>query len=251
MSLRSRLYAVAMAAFVGIGAPPAQAADVPIAVAANLTDAAKEIGRAFQAKTGHRAVFSFGSTGALYTQILNAAPFQVFLSADQATVKRAVDEGNGVAGSVFTYAIGRIVLFSKNPNLVKGEDTLRTATFRRLAIANPASAPFGTAAVEAMQNLGVYAPMQPKIVLGDNIAQAYQFIDTGNAELGLISLSQVVSVQGGSRWPVPEHLYTPIRQDAVLTKAGANSDPAKAFLAFLKGPEATAILEKYGYGKGL
>lgn len=229
----------------------AQAAEVPIAVAANFTEPANEIGKAFEAKTGHKALFSFGATGALYTQITNAAPFQVFLSADQATAKRAVDQGHGVAGTTFTYAVGKIVLFSKNVNLVKGEDTLRTGTFRKLAIANPGSAPFGAAAVEAMQKLGVYAGIQPKIVQGDNIAQTYQFIDTGNAELGFVSLSQVVNVQGGSRWVVADNLYAPIRQDAVLTKAGANSDAAKAFLAFLKGPEAAAVIEKFGYGKGM
>ncbi len=251
MSLPSRLCAAAVAAVIGLGLSLAQAAEVPIAAAANFTDAANEIGKAFQAKTGHKALFSFGATGALYTQITQAAPFQVFLSADQATVKRAVEEGNGIAGTPFTYAVGKIVLYSKNANLVKGEDTLKTATFQKLAIASPSAAPYGAAAVETMQKLGVYAAIQPKIVQGDNITQTYQFIDTGNAELGFVSLSQVVNVQGGSRWVVADNLYAPIRQDAVLTKAGANSEAAKAFLAFLKGPEATAVIEKFGYGKGM
>lgn len=243
--------AAGLAAALTLGSGAASAVDVPVAVAANFTDAANEIGRAFTAKTGHRALFSFGGTGALYTQITQAAPFQVFLSADQATAKRAIDEGNAVAGSQFTYAIGKIVLFSKNANLVKGEDTLKAGTFQKIAIANPAGAPYGAAAVEAMRKLGVYDALARKIVQGDSITQTYQFVDTGNAELGFVALAQVVNVAGGSRWTVPETLYTPIRQDAVLTRAGANSDAAKAFLAFLKGPEAALVIEKFGYGNAL
>ena len=229
----------------------ARAADVSAAVAANFTDAANEIGRAFAAKTGHRALFSFGSTGQLYTQITQGAPFQVFLAADQATAKRAIDQGHAVGGTQFTYAVGKIVLFSKNATLVNGADTLKTASFRKLAIANPAAAPYGAAAVEALRKLGVYDAIAAKIVQGDSIAQTYQFVDTGNAELGFVALSEVVNVPGGSRWIVTDNLYTAIRQDAVLTKAGATSDAAKAFLAFLQGAEAAAVIEKFGYGKGM
>ena len=253
MSGWSRIAAVALATVVGGGAlaaRPALAVDVPVAVAANFTDAANAIGKAFEAKTGNKAVFSFGATGALYTQITQGAPFQVFLSADQATAKKAVDEGNAVAGSQFTYAVGKIVLYSKNAALVKGADTLKTATFQKVAVANPAGAPYGAAAVEAMKALGVYDAVQSKLVLGDNITQTYQFVDTGNAELGFVALSQVVTVTGGSRWLVDDKLYTPIKQDAVITKAGANAAAAKAFADFLKGPEAAAVIEKFGYGKG-
>jgi molybdate transport system substrate-binding protein len=242
---------VAASLAAGLAPTAAWAVDVPIAVAANFTDAANEIGKAFEAATGNKAVLSFGATGALYTQITQGAPFQVFLSADTATVKKAVDEGNGVAGTQFTYAVGKLVLYSKNANLVKGADTLKTATFQKIAIANPAAAPYGQAAVETMTRLGVYDALKPKVVQGDNITQTYQFIDTGNAELGFVALSQVITVSGGSRWLVDAADYNPIRQDAVLTKAGANAAAAKAFLDFLKGPQAAAVIEKFGYAKGL
>ena len=251
MSTWSSLTAAAVAGVVALGVGGAHAVDVPIAAAANFTDAAVDLGKAFQAKTGNKAVFSFGSTGQLYTQITQGAPFQVFLSADQATAKRAVDEGNGVAGTQFTYAVGKIVLFSKNAALVKGDQTLKDGAFQKIAIANPAAAPYGAAAVQAMKALGVYDKLAPKIVQGDSITQAYQFVDTGNAELGFVASSQVATITGGSRWLVPENLYTPIRQDAVLTKAGANAAAARAFLDFLKGPEAAAVIEKFGYGRGL
>ncbi|MSP21020.1 MAG: molybdate ABC transporter substrate-binding protein [Alphaproteobacteria bacterium] len=250
MAVCTRIASATFAGIVALSASAALAVDVPIAVAANFTDAANEIGKTFEAKTGNKAVFSFGATGALYTQITQGAPFQVFLSADQATAKKAIDEGNGVAGSQFTYAVGKIVLYSKNAALVKGADTLKTATFQKVAIANPPAAPYGAAAVEAMTKMGVYAAVQPKLVLGDTITQTYQFIDTGNAELGFVALSQVINVQGGSRWLVDDALYTPIRQDVVITKVGANAAAAKAFVDFLKTPEAIAIIEKFGYGKG-
>ncbi len=240
----------ALAAVLGLGATSARAVDVPVAVAANFTDAANEIGRAFEQRTGHKPLFSFGATGALYTQITQGAPFQVFLSADQVTAKRAIDERNAVAGTQFTYAVGRLVLFSKAAN-VASEAGLRAGTFQKIALANPTAAPYGAAAMEVLRSLNVLAALQPKIVQGDNIAQTYQFIDTGNAELGFVGMSQVVAVSGGSRWVVPDNLYTPIRQDAVLTRAGANSTAARAFLDFLKSPEAIAVMEKYGYAKGM
>ncbi len=249
-SRRAVLAALALVPLLSFPAAPALAADVVVAAAANFTDAANEIGKAFQAATGHRAVFSFGATGQLYTQITQGAPFQVFLSADSTTAKKAVDDGNGVSGTQFTYAVGRLVLYSKDANLVKGADTLKTATFQKVAIANPTAAPYGAAAVETMKGMGVYDGLMAKLVLGDNITQTYQFIDTGNAQLGFVALSQVISVTGGSRWVVPANMHAAIRQDAVLTKAGANSAAAKAFLDFLKGPQATAVIEKYGYSKG-
>lgn len=228
----------------------AHAADVSIAVAANFTDAAKEIGAAWQRQSGNKAVFSFGATGQLYTQITQGAPFEVFLSADQETVAKAVTEKNGVAGTQFTYAVGKLVLFSKNKDLVKGPQTLSEGKFTKLSIANPTAAPYGAAAIEAMKKLNVYDQLAPKIVQGQNIAQTYQFVDTGNAEVGFVALSQVITSNEGSRWLVADNLYSAIKQDAVLTKAGENSAAAKAFLAFLKGPEASAVIEKYGYGKG-
>ena len=175
------------------------------------------------------------------------APYQVFLSADADRPKAAVEAGLAVADSRFTYAIGKLVLWSKSLDVTKGDETLKANAFAKLSIANPKSAPYGAAAVEAMTKLGVYDVIQPKIVQGNSIAQAFEFVDTGNAELGFVALSQLASVTAGSRWVVPQDLYAPIRQDAVLLKTGADDEASKAFLAFLKGPEARAIIEKYGY----
>lgn len=226
------------------------AGEVKIAVAANFTEAAKEIGAAFEKSTNHKAVFSFGSTGQLYTQITQDAPFEIFLSADQSRPKKAVDDGFAVADSLFTYATGKIVLFSKDPDLVKDGKTLAQANFSKIAIANPVTAPYGAAAVEAMKKLGVYEALEPKIVQGNNIAQTYQFVETGNAEVGFVALSQLANHNEGSRWIVPEDAYSIIAQDAVLLKKGAENDAAKAFIQFLRGDEAKAVKEKYGYGAG-
>ncbi len=228
----------------------ARAAEVKVAVAANFTDAAKEIVALFEKASGHKAVLSFGPTGGLYNQITQAAPFEVFLSADQATPAKAIKEGYAVADSVFTYATGKLVLFSKTDGLNLGEATLKDGKFTKIAIANPATAPYGTAAVEAMQKLGVYDALKGKIVQGNNIAQTYQFVDTANAGIGFIAFAQVVLKSGGSRWVVPSTLHAPIAQDAVLLKTGTNNGAAKAFLTFLKGPEARKVIEKYGYGVG-
>ena len=233
-----------------LAAPAARAGEVKVAVAANFTEAAKEIGAAFEKATGHRTVLSFGSSGQLYTQLSQGAPYEVFLSADRERPRKAVAEGFAAADSLFTYATGRLVLFSKNEDGVKGEATLKDGTFSKVAIANPAAAPYGAAAVETMKALGVYDSLVPKIVQGASIAQTYQFVATGNAEIGFIALSQVIRKEGGSRWIVPESLHRPIAQDAVLLETGAGNAAARAFLAFLKGKEARAVKEKYGYGPG-
>ncbi len=230
---------------------PAQAAQTNVAVAANFTDAANEIAQAFKEKTGDDAVLSFGSTGQLYTQISQGAPFEVFLAADDQRPRKAVDDGLAVPGSRFTYATGKIVLWSQDPNLVQGAATLKGGGFAKIAIANPVGAPYGTAAVQAMRALGVYDQLAPKLVQGNNIAQTYQFVQTGNAELGFVALSQVANATGGSRWIVPGDLYDTIRQDAVLLKQGADSKAAQSFIAFLKGPEAARIMARYGYGTGV
>ena len=223
------------------------AAETNIAVAANFTDAAKEIAAAFKQKTGHQAVLSFGSSGQFYTQITQDAPFQILLSADDERPKKLVDDGLAVADSRFTYAIGKLVLWSKTTDFVKGAETLEAGAFSKLAIANPTAAPYGAAAVEALKRLKLYETLQPKIVQGNNITQTFQFIETGNAELGFIALSQLAGNPGGSLWVVPQILYAPIRQDAVLLKKGVGNEVAAAFLTFLKGPEARAIIVKYGY----
>jgi molybdate transport system substrate-binding protein len=230
------------------GAGAVQAAGVAVAVAANFSMVADELGAAFKAKTGNDVVISAGATGALYTQITQAAPFEVFLSADSKTPKKAIDEGFGVAGTQFTYAIGKIVLFSTDPALVTGEETLKTGTFEKLAIADPETAPYGAAAVAAMTALGVCDTLKPKIVTGESIAQTYQFVDTGNAELGFVALSQIIKREDGSRWEVPAELYKPLTQDAVLLKAGEANQAAKDFLDFLKSPDAVALIASYGYG---
>lgn len=236
---------------VGLGlvlaAGPVEAGQTQVAVAANFTEPAKEIAALFKAKTGDEALLSFGASGNFYTQISQGAPFQVFLSADADRPKAAVDGGFAVADSRFTYAIGKLVLWSKSLDLTQGEATLKANSFTKLSIANPKSAPYGAAAVEAMKALGVYDAIEPKIVQGASIAQAFQFVDTGNAELGFVALSQLFGVTAGSRWLPPQSLYSPIRQDAVLLKTGADDEASKAFIAFLKGPEARAVIERYGY----
>ena len=222
------------------------AAQINVAVAANFSEAAKEIAAVFKQRTGHEAVLSFGSSGQLYTQVTQDAPFQILLSADAARPEKAVEDGLGVADSLFTYAIGKLVLWSKNADLVKGEDTLRSGAFTKLAIANPAGAPYGAAAIETLKALQIYDTLRPKIVQGNNIAQTYQFVDTGNAELGFVALSQLAGNSSGSRWTVPQSLYAPIRQDAVLLKKGADNEAAVAFMAFLKGPDARASSRNTG-----
>ncbi len=229
-------------------APSATATNV--AVAANFTEPVKEIGALFKAKTSFDAVFSFGPSGQFYTQITQDAPFQVFLSADEKRPKDAVEAGLALAETRFTYAVGKLVLWSRSLDLAKGEEVLKAGSFSKISIANPAGAPYGAAAIETMKATGTYDALQPKIVQGNSIAQAFQFVDTGNAELGFVALSQLAKVTAGSRWMVPQSLYKPILQDAVLLKKGADSAPSKAFLAFLKTPEARAIIEKYGYALG-
>lgn len=220
---------------------------VRVAVAANFIEPAKAIGKLFRQKTGHGVVFSTGSTGQLYAQISQQAPFEVLLAGDQERPARAVSQGYALADSRFTYATGRLVLFSADPSLVRGDATLKEADFDRIAIANPTTAPYGAAAVAVMQALGVYDRLQPRIVRGNNVAQAYQFVDTGNAELGFVALSQLAGHDAGSRWLVPQTLHPPIAQDAVLLRQGADNQAAHGFLAFLKGPEADAVFQRFGY----
>jgi molybdate transport system substrate-binding protein len=247
-SMVTLVFHAVSATAIALAALPAPAAETNVAVAANFTDAANEIAAAFKEKTGHDAVLSFGSTGQLYTQITQDAPFEVFLAADDERPRKAEEEGLAVPGSRFTYAIGKIVLWSKDPSGVRGQATLRNGDFTRIAIANPTTAPYGAAAVQAMQALGVYDQLEARIVQGNNIAQTYQFVETGNAELGFVALSQVVGDTEGSRWEVPADLYEPIRQDAVLLAKGENSEAANAFVDFLRSPEAAPIIAKYGYG---
>jgi molybdate transport system substrate-binding protein len=183
----------------------------------------------------------------MLTQITHDAPFEVFLSADQERPRLAVEQGFAVPESRFTYAIGKVVLWSRVLDVTDGKATLSAHKFSKLAIANPKSAPYGAAAVETMKALGVFDALQRRLVRGNSISQTFQFVDTRNAELGFVALAQLHGVTAGTRWLVPENLYSPIRQDAVLLKRGANDEASKEFLAFLKGPEARAIIESFGY----
>lgn len=226
----------------------AHASEVSVAVAANFTEPAKEIAAAFQKATGNTAALSFGPSGGFYAQISHGAPFEVFLSADDERPKKAEAEGFAVPGTRFTYAVGRLVLYSKSPGLVDDKGAvLASDRFQKLAIADPGAAPYGEAAIETLTRLGLYDRLKPKIVQGSSIAQAYEFTATGAAELGFVAQSQVIRTPGGSRWLVPENLHAPIVQDAVLLKPGAGDPAAKAFLAFLKSPAAIQIIKRYGY----
>ena len=229
----------------------ALADEVQVAVAANFTAPMQQIAAQFERDTGHKATLAFGATGKFYAQIINGAPFEILLSADDETPAKLEKDGQGVAGSRFTYAIGTLVLWSANPTLVdaKGE-ILKTGDFKHLALANPKTASYGTAAVEAMSKLGLFSTLQPRIVQGENIAQTHQFILTGNAELGFVALSQVFKdgkITGGSAWIVPANLYQQIQQDAVLLAKGKDKPAASALLAYLKGDKAKTIIKSYGY----
>lgn len=232
---------------IALPAAIANAAETTVAVAANFTGAATEIAALFTAETGHGAVLSFGASGQFYAQITQGAPFQVFLSADADRPAKLVAEGLGVEGSVFTYAIGELVLWSADPSLVTGPDTLTNGHFDKIAIANPESAPYGRAALQTMEKLGLREALAPKLVQGTNISQTLQFVETGNAELGFVALSQVAAKPEGSRWVVPGDLHDPILQDAVLLQTGAGNEAAAAFLDFLRGPQAAGVIERYGY----
>lgn len=232
-------------------AVPAMAAEVNVAVAANFTAPMKQIVAEFEKETGHKVVLSFGASGKFYAQIKNGAPFQLLLSADDEKPIQLVKEGLAVADSRFTYAIGTLVLWSAKPGFVdaKGE-VLGKGHFNKIAIANPKLAPYGTAAIEVLTKQGLLATVTPKFVQGENISQTFQFVSTGNAELGFVALSQVMKngkVASGSAWIVPGNLHSPIRQDAVLLSSGRDSAAAKALLTYLKSEKAKKIIRSYGY----
>lgn len=232
-----------------LAALPARAGETLVAVAANFAATADEIAEAFTEATGHTVKYSFGATGQLYTQITQGAPFEVFLAADAERPELAETEGYAVPGSRFTYCVGKLVLWSADPGAIDAEgEVLKSADFDRLAIANPETAPYGTAAVEVLEAFGVHEAVLPKIVQGSSIAQTHQFVATGNAEIGFIALAQIIMDDKGSRWMVPDNLYTPIVQDAVLLKKGEANEVARAYLNFLRSPKAVVIIQHYGYG---
>lgn len=223
-----------------------------VAVAANFSQPMAEIAEAFEKATGHSAKLSFGSSGKFIAQFESGAPFEVFLSADNEKPLKLEQAGWTVPGSRFTYAIGKLVLWSAKEGLVDDQgQILDKGGFKHLALADPKLAPYGAAAIEVMKNKEVLEKLQPLFVQGENIAQTHQFVSTGNAELGFVALSQVIEngkIASGSGWVVPDHLHSPILQDAVLLKTGAENPAAPALLQFLKSPEALAIISKYGYG---
>ena len=230
---------------------PLYAAEVSVAVAANFAAPMQKIAQAFEQETGHKAVLSFGSTGMLYAQIRNGAPYQILLSADAEAPNKLEKEGLGVPGSRFTYATGSLVLWSKQPGFVDDKgDVLRTAKFQRIAMANPKLAPYGAAAMETINKLGLQQHLQARIVQGDNIAQTYQFVATENAQLGFVALSQVLvdgKMKQGSAWMVPAELHAPIQQDAILLTKGSDSPAAAALMQFLRGERAKALIRAHGY----
>lgn len=240
-------FAAALGLLFSICGAPADAAQTHVAVAANFIEPAREIATLFQQKTGHEAILISGASGAFLSQITHGAPFEVFLSADDERPRLAVEQGFAVPESRFTYAIGKLVFWSKVSDVTDGEAALKAGAFSKVSIANPTAAPYGAAAVETMRNLGVFDQLQGKIVQGSSIAQAFQFVDTRNAEVGFVALAQLYGNTEGTRWLVPENLHSPIRQDAVLLKNGADDEASKAFLAFLKGPEALEIIKRFGY----
>jgi len=227
------------------------AAEVSVAVAANFTAPMKLIAQGFARDTGHQASLAFGATGQLYAQIRNGAPFAILLSADDATPHKLEQEGRAVAGSRFTYATGRLVLWSRTPGFVDNQgEILRGGAFARLAIANPKLAPYGQAALQALDAMGLRQRIGPRIVEGANIAQAYQFAATGNAQLAFIALSQVYEngqIKTGSAWVVPASMHAPIRQDAALLRPGQGHAAAAAFLTYLQSESAKRIIRAYGY----
>ena len=230
---------------------PAVADDVNVAVAANFTAPMKQIAADFEKDTGHKAILSFGSTGKFYTQIREGAPFQVFFAADDETPARIEKEGGAVAGTRMTYAIGKLVLWSKQSSVVDDKGAvLKSGKAERIAIADPKLAPYGAAAVETMTKMGVYEQLKGKIVQGESIGQAYQFAASGNAPMGFVALSQVYAdgkLKEGSAWIVPAELYSPIRQDVLVLEKGKDNPAAKALVEYIKGDKARAVIKSFGY----
>jgi molybdate transport system substrate-binding protein len=222
--------------------------EILIAVASNFVAPAKELSQQFSQHTHHNVILSFGSTGKLYAQIIHGAPFHVFLAADGERPSKLVSEGFAKKRSQFTYALGRIVLYSPIEGLhQQPEEFLKSETFTRLAIANPSTAPYGRASKETLENLGIFNDIRSKIIQGDNIAQTFQFVSTGNVELGFVSRSQVINNESDLYWLVPANLHNPIQQDAILLQKGLDKQAAREFLEFLQSDYAKRIIQSFGY----
>jgi molybdate transport system substrate-binding protein len=248
-ALRGRVAAVVMS--FGLMNAPACAGEVRAAVAANFTEPMARIVELFQKESGHTVKVSLGSTGKFYSQIANGAPFDVLVAADEKTPQRLEAEGLAVDGSRFVYAMGKLALWSAQPGLVDAKGAvLGKGAYNKLAIGDPKLVPYGMAAKEAMEKMGVWSAVRGKLVTGENITQTYQFAATGNADLAFVALSQILGngkATEGSSWIVPAHLYNPIRQSAVQLSAAKDKAATQAFLAFLKGGKAVAIIRSFGY----
>jgi molybdate transport system substrate-binding protein len=240
-------HAVLALAFVLTTGSSAHAGMVTAAVAANFTEVAEALAADFETATGHDVVLSFGATGALYTQITQAAPFDVFFSADAKRTRTAIEAGFGVAGTDFTYALGKVVLYSPTMDMTDGAAVLAGGAFQHLALADPRTAPYGAAGMAVLDTLGLTETVMPKIVTGENITQTLQFVDSGSAELGFVALSQVIGRPDTQVWRVPQQDYPAIKQNAILLRAGENNDAAKAFLDYVKSGAASAIIKAAGY----
>lgn len=231
---------------------PSRAGEALIAVAANFAEVTEELETAFETTTDHTVTITSGSTGKLYAQIKQGAPFDILMAADQARPERLEAEGDAVPGSRFTYAIGRLALWSPDAQRISGDGIalLEAGDFARLAIANPDLAPYGLAAKQALQHFGLWDALQPKIVMGQNIGQTFSMISTGNAELGLVAKSYAMSTRNqtpGSRWDVPADAHEPIRQDAVILKHAEDNPAARAFADFLRSNAAREVITRFGY----
>lgn len=247
-----RLLASVMTGLMGLTAVTvAHAGQVSVAVAANFTAPMTQLAVDFEKATGHQAVLSYGSTGKFYAQISNGAPFDVLLAADVATPAKLVQEGLGAKASQFTYAVGRLALWSATVGFVDAKgDVLRQGQFRRLAIASSLVAPYGVAAIQTLERLGLREKVATKLVTGESIGQTFNMVSTGNAELGFVALSQVLAdgkIKSGSAWLVPANLHSPIEQDAVLLQHGTGNAAALALMAFLKTDKAKAVIASFGY----
>ncbi|MEZ5792550.1 MAG: molybdate ABC transporter substrate-binding protein [Nitratireductor sp.] len=248
MKLLSRLFSLLVISgmLLPFAAARSLAGEVRIAVASNFSVPAREIARAFETATGNKVTVSFGSTGKIYAQIVQAAPFDVFMSADQERPQLLEQQGLAVSDSRFTYALGRLALYAGGTD-VKGPGLLVADRTDRIAVANPELAPYGRAAVEALAKLFPDEDFGSRLVQGENISQTLQFVETGNARLGLVAYSQVISRDAAQYWLVPEGLHSPIAQDAVLLKSADANPVARAFMDFLRGAEAENIIRRYGY----
>lgn len=227
------------------------AGQVQVAVAANFAEPIKAVAAVLEKTTGHTLAITVGSTGKLYAQIRNGAPFDVFLAANTAAPAALENDGLAKPGSSFNYANGNLVLWSADAAKVDARgDVLKGSGFRKLAYANPKTAPYGEAAVQVLDKLGLTTALTPKLVQGESIGQAFSFVHTGNAEIGFVAMSQVLEggkLKSGSMWVVPQALYSPIRQDAVLLNRGANNPAAVALVNLLKSPNIKDLIRSYGY----